>query len=169
MGNYCLGMAVAALLISIFSILVALIAAYFTYQQARFTRQQAQVDADRRREERGPVFKGEVESLGSWYRLRLRLQSPWPLRSLAVDIVDGERVSFTHNQNGVDSSSPTPIRVATYGALQPGGSATWRVQLEDDGDTHLRLRVLAYGAAPEEEWTRPLSVELPNPLGRLIA
>lgn len=161
-------MILTALVVSIVSLLVAVTAAYFAYVQAHFTRKQALVEADRRREERGPVLVGEIESLGSWYRLRLRLESSWPLRSLYVEIVDTEGVSFTHSQNGVDPAAPAPIRTAQHGVLQPGESATWRIQLDDDWNTHLRLRVLARGWTPEEEWTRTLKIDPPRRLPRLL-
>src|SRR5687767_1144257 len=103
-------MTVAALIVSIVAILISLGSIVYARQQAQANKKIAQIEQDRRHEERTPRFTAWVEDMGSWKRLWLRLESSKALTRLAGTLVEAEGVSFTHSQNGVDPSSPAPIK-----------------------------------------------------------
>ncbi len=161
--KYRTGMAVAALALSMVSIVIAVTSVVHARRQAVSTEQMASNDADRRRLERVPDLVGEIEPVndGAWHRLRLRLLSDEALTGLTVEIIDGHGVAFTGSQNGVDSSSPYPIQLASWGSLSPSETACWRVQLGEQGSTELWLLVTCRGAAAKDRWTRTLKAEAP--------
>jgi hypothetical protein len=119
-----LSVAAAALVISICALIIAALSERYTRQQAHASRQAVHIDEQRRRDERRPHLVGDIESMGSWDRLRLRLETPWPLVGLDVTIAEGQGISFTRSQDGVDPSATYPILNATSGPVLPGDTAT---------------------------------------------
>lgn len=158
-------MTVAALVVSIVALIIALISVVYTRQQAQANKKIAQIEQDRRHEERTPKFTAWIEDMGSWKRLWLRLESPRSLTRLVGTLVEAEGVSFTHSQNGVDPSSPAPIKSASWDKLlEHGESACWSIAFEDDYADKPILRVRCY-SDDGDEWTVsvPFDPPLPGP------
>ncbi|WP_344075928.1 hypothetical protein [Luedemannella helvata] len=152
-------MAIAALVISIVSGLIALGSAYYTRVQARAATDQVTAALDQValmkaqiHDQRTPRFAGVVEDLGSWHRLALRLLTPGALQSIRVTILGGGAVQFTPSQNGVDPGGAHPLQVATWSAAHPqqkrllaGDRAMWRVAFNGDPPKLVHLRVECVG------------------------
>lgn len=153
-------MEIAALIVSIISLLVAI-------GSTVYARKVAGIETERRRDERIPTLIGETERVNeAWYRLSLRLTSAWPLASLTAEIVEGDGVSFTPSQNGVSAGAPSPIRTARWGALGQGDPAVWRIQLAETWSETIRLRVECCGG-DGREWTVSVEVDTPHRPGRI--
>jgi hypothetical protein len=156
-------MALASLIFSILALLVATASAWFT-------RRQAVIDAERRRDERTPVFSGEIEAVHagdtpSWYRLKLRLDSREALLGLSVAIVDSDGVRFAPSQEGV--GSPSPSATAKRESLQPAESAVWQVLLDEQRAGHLQLRIDCRDQSGLK-WTVPHRMPVPPPPPRFF-
>ncbi|MGI5223520.1 hypothetical protein [Actinoallomurus sp. CA-142502] len=133
-------MAVAALVISIVSLLVAGLAAWFTWRQTRAEEAATSIERKRHHAEREPAFEGRVKlvSNSGWHRLDLRLAQGGPLAKVTVTIVEGDGVEFAGNQYGV----PGPAARATAFTINPlkrDELATWRVLLADSRSSRIRL------------------------------
>jgi len=100
--------AVAALVVAIFSLLVSGAAGIYTKRQADAVRITASNDTARRHEERTPAFEPKLvpKNDGQWYDLTLRLTSGKSVTSLELEIIDGHGLSFVAGQLGVDPSTP---------------------------------------------------------------
>ncbi|MFJ6671729.1 hypothetical protein ACIQMJ_11530 [Actinosynnema sp. NPDC091369] len=161
-------MIVAAFVVSVVALLLSLVSIMYTRQQAHAGKQVARIEAERRLEERTPKFTAWVESMGGWQRLWLRLETSEPLTRLVCTLVEAKGVSFTHSQNGVDPSSPAPIKNASWDkVLEHGESACWSVAFEDNRTDKPTLRIRCY-AEDGSEWSVTISFEIPMS-GELMA
>jgi hypothetical protein len=153
-------MAIAALIISILALLTAGASALYTKQQAQAARQTTAIERERRHEERTPRFDARVESVSGWFRLWLRLDTTRPIARLTCRLVEADGITFGHSQNGVAPDAPAPIKEASWSeTLEQGDSACWKVELEDEHQTDVRLRVQCRDQQGEEwQVTVPLSV-----------
>jgi len=148
---------IAALVVSIFSALVSV-------GSVVYARRAVRIEEDRRRDEQIPSFTGDIEEMnyGAWHRLHLRLATPWPLEHLTAEIVEGDGIGFTQDQNGVERA-PAPIRTAAFGALLQGDRATWRVEVAEERSDQIRIRV----ACTDRRAARwQVSVPVDAPLGQ---
>ena len=152
---------------SIAAIVIALGSAWFTWQQKEIAREALDLERQRHVDERKPSLTPEIEEVSggdtAWYRLRLRLDTPWALAKMHVTIIEGKGLSFTGSQLGVDPAAPHPILIAAGGALEPGEALTWRVQMEDDRDETARLRVRC-SDFDGRQWTTVVDVSVPYDL-----
>jgi hypothetical protein len=151
-------MVTASLVVSLVAILVAIASTAFTWQQTRIAR-------DRQHDEKTPKFTADIETMNPhsdahWYRMRLRLESLWPLDAIGVLIAEGKGVHFTRSQKGVDPSASFPIPTASHGLLQHGELTIWRVELEQERDPKIQVRVTCR-SGKDEPWTVPLLVKVP--------
>ncbi|MEP6527165.1 MAG: hypothetical protein ABJA86_08370 [Nocardioidaceae bacterium] len=154
-------MATWALAVSTLALIVAGISAYFTWKQAAIARASLGVDEQRRADERVPSLSAEIETVkDSWHRLRITLDSAWPLASLQAAIVEGDGVSFTSSQAGVDPSASAPILDAEARSLGPGDAAIWRVQLDEERSPTVRLSIWC-SDAEDRRWTLSRVVDVP--------
>ncbi|MCK9895223.1 hypothetical protein [Frankia sp. AgB32] len=153
-------MEITALIVSIISLVVAI-------GSTVYARQVARIEQERRKDERIPTLVGETERVnGTWCRLRLQLTSDWPLAGIVAEIVEGDGVSFTPSQNGVEPGAQSPITTARWEALGQGDSAVWRIELAETWSTKIRLRVGCRGE-DGREWSVSVEVKTPNRLTRI--
>lgn len=158
-------MAIAALVISIFSLLAATASAFYAWKIAS-------IERDRQHEEKTPTFKGFIETKNPqgtvhWYTLNLRLESASPLTGIKAIITEGNGIWFWRGVKGVDPSEPMPVRTATWDAMTQGEVALWRVELEPERDEEIRVLVICKGS-DDAEWTTLVPVKIPPRGGRVI-
>lgn len=158
-------MAVAALIIALLALIVSVGSGVYTRMQGLETKRLAQIEAERRHEERKPVFVPQVEPVngGAWYRLWLGLEDGPHLAGLDLEIIEARGVAFPPPQDGVDPRGREP-NIATWGEIRPGERACWRIELWERQPREMRARVLARGVNGES-WVIPLLVHVP-PGGR---
>jgi len=156
-----MGMAIAAFAVSVVAVVIAVLSAVYTRQQAISVQRLAKIEVERRKAERTPAFVGHIEEVneGGWYRLVLRLTSAEPLPGVSVEITEGRGVSFMTGQYGVDQSGASPGSAQWNERLAPDSTAVWRVALAEDRASVVRLNVTARVGG--DEW--PVAVVVPVP------
>lgn len=149
---------------SVAAIVIALASVLFTWQQKEIAKAALDLERQKHADERKPTLIPEIEEVtggnAAWYRLCLRLDSPWTLAKLYVSIIEGKGLSFSGSQLGVDPAEPHPILTATGGPLEPGEKLTWRVDVADDREETARLRVQC-SDVEERQWTIVIDVSAP--------
>jgi len=158
----------AALLISILALVVAVLSARYTRQQARAAGATAEIDKARRHDELVPRFAAELEPMPNsslYCRLRLRLDSRQSLTALTVRLLEAPvDVQFTHGQTGTDPRARAPVHeafaIARSGvALRADEQAIWQIELNSVPNRGLRLQVDAQ--IGDEVWQVPVTVPIP--------
>jgi hypothetical protein len=150
-----------ALLGSAASIMFARQSAAAAHASANDAKRMADIETERRHDERRPVFAAEIESVneGGWFRLVVILLTQRPLDRLTVQIVDGKSLHFAGSQSGVDFAGDT---ASLYEArLDPlTRAAAWRVDFDDDVRGQSVVLAISSGQA-KETWDMRLKVDLP--------
>jgi hypothetical protein len=163
---------IAALSISIVAILVAGVAAYYTWRQSRAADVTAANDSSRRHDELTPRFSASLVSLwGSdgLCTLRLQLEGPQPLSAVSVRLLDAPRaMQFTSEQAGVATDVPAAVLNAFVVpqdgiALRRYEHSDWQFEIRDtnyypvDG-----LKLLVDANAGEQQWQVRVPVSPPD-------
>jgi len=147
---------IAALSISIVAILVAGVAAYYTWRQSRAADVTAANDSSRRHDELTPRFSASLVSLWGSDRLctlRLQLEGPQPLSVVSVRLLDAPRgMQFTSEQAGVVADVPAPVLNAS---VPQDGIALHPYPV--DG-----LKLLVDANAGEQQWQVRVPVSPPD-------
>jgi hypothetical protein len=122
----------------------------------------AATDTQRNHMERTPRWEPKLaqSDTGGWWTLTLRLRTSGPLDSINVRIFETQGIAFTSNQKGIDPSDPSPVTRAKSDALLEGESATWRLSLEPERSTQLRLHVDSTSA--DESWSSAVHIDVPG-------
>jgi ElaB/YqjD/DUF883 family membrane-anchored ribosome-binding protein len=144
-------------------------------QQAETQRQQLAIEKEQRHEEMAPVFEGVVRDLPyttspevATHQLELRLQTPWPLMSVRLDLPVGSWVaanraaaSMSHGMaHSIEYPEPGRPRVP----IRAGQPAKWAVVVA--GDASARLTATAHCRGEYgEDWDGvivPIAMERPS-------
>jgi len=160
--------AIAAFVVSILAVVASSVAVFFTKRQSDAATRMAELEAERRHQERSPTFTGGIELVndGQWHRLWLRLTSRERLSRVEVEITEGTGVSFTAGQYGVDPTKTGPIlqahRAGEHGAteLAPDERTTWRIQLTEPRSPEIRLAV--HSTSGDAQWNTTVPISVPT-------
>ncbi len=122
-----------------------------------YARRQTTTQEATHREQQQPSFVPEIVNAGDdrGYRLCVRLTTDG-VTGLVVTIKD-QGLSFPDESNGRD-----PVyRRASWGPLQTGERACWRLEITDAAPPHFWLRVSSRGNGSRERWETAIMIELP--------
>lgn len=157
-------MAVAALIVSIISVLLTGCGLYYAWRRTEYAKEQTEyarealaITRDRQLE---PDLTARVVEINprTNYKLELSSQGPKDYDEVDVTLPPKQGIRFTPGQNGVDPAEPGELLNAGGQDLTMAGEPlVWRVEL-DDGTvpaTFLRARC----RAGEEAWTVTVPIE----------
>jgi hypothetical protein len=179
-------MSTVSLVVAIAAMLVAAITAYYTGKQsktsnrAQITADQAlgtanqalEIEKDRHRVEREPVFRATIAWKGGntdWRALRIRQLSGPFLKALTVKLTEGQSVCFTPKAPGV-AEGDFPMQASLYtetgkpSGLSPGRSVDWpmEVDLEEWDPNELEVSISCSGHNPDDHWEDIVIVATPG-------
>jgi hypothetical protein len=156
-------MAVAALIVSILSVIFTGGGLIYAHQQADSARKTADLEAARRHEERTPRLHGGIEPMnsGGWYRLWLELDSTEPLSGLVATLPADKGLAFPPSQDGVALGGPS-LTATHEGQVQGGSRAAWRIELAEKRARKVRVTVVCKRAS--EEWRLLVDTDVPYDL-----
>lgn len=168
----------ASFIISLFALVVAVVAALYARQQAVETRRQRQIEEDRRRQELAAETRLVLEPVngGSWHRLVLDNTTDRDVVGAVVDIVDGPGCWFTPGTNGVEArygQLPQRAQLDDVDRLEPGRRHMWRIEFDEQRTTgtlrvHAALTSAVDTSAPRT-WTKVVDLKAPVDLSRTVA
>ncbi len=165
--GYGRSMAVAALVLSILSLLVTGLALLYFKRQAQAAGTVAAIERARRHDEQVPKLQAEIEAVGEggWHRLWLHLMSTEARVTVTLEILDDCGIVFGRDQQGVDHGPLNTKRTTATGVLTHEHPEAWRVELGAVRPSVMRLVVAANGAGG---WRIPLKVTVPTDMARSI-
>jgi|SRR5665647_450052 len=156
---------VASFVISIVALVAAGASAWFTRTQAQAAHEIAFIDRARAHDEREPKYALSVRPLNPgqpvYYQLRARLISAGPVSISAIELLEPESgVKFTPGIEGVDPSTPSPVRAGSHPEpVAVGDEAVWQLEVDDEADRDLTVRVTSMIGA--EIWVSVERVSVP--------
>lgn len=166
-------MALAALILSVLALFMAGASALYTKRQADATTATAALEAERRHDERTPLFDVWIESVSFGHRLWVRLTSGEALSAVDVEITEGEGVEFSTGQHGVDPGARPPVLHASkWGeagqeGMAPDERTAWRVMLPQNRPSKIRLKISA--VQNESKWNVAVPVAVPpDPMNMVL-
>lgn len=162
-------MTVTALVLSTLALLVAVVSALYTREQARASRDTARIDTDRRHDELAPKFNATLEQIAHsepYSKLHLRLDSRTALTAVTVRLMNAPlNLQFTRGIDGIDPTATFPVHTAFAVvhdgiALAPNCVQTWQLEGHEWPAGGLRIEIDA--KADDAHWSVSAAVEGPD-------
>lgn len=107
-----------------------------------------------------PDFDIQIQKVGQECRLKLKLLSMWPLKSIEAEIDTNTHVKFI----GAAGQGGTKARRESLG---PGETVVWRIDLGKWMTQFFELHLVCIGSDEEDRWTLHETVHVPPKFRRL--
>jgi hypothetical protein len=135
-------------------------AAQASQASANEARRLADIEAERRHDERRPDLQCEIESMSNdtWHRLVVTLTSADPVDGLDLRLEGKDNLRFELAQTGVASDGRSATRSERL--LPHTRDASWRVSF-DESDRGKKGAATVSVRSGDETWTQTLPVALP--------
>ena len=162
-------LSLAALVVAVASAIVSVLAWRTARHSVTEARRLADIEADRRHDERKPDFVPTIEGVnsGAWYRLVVRLVSDDPVDRIDVRIIDSTSLEFVSRSTDVNSIEDTHT-ARRLSRLHPHTTeAAWRVRF-DNQDRGRTAAIAITAWINDEHWNLTVPAEFPPPLHHAI-